>query len=1254
MKRILLFCSAAFITGNSFAQLIDAEPEVSNICAGGSATLTATITPAGTSGAPGSLPTNSYAVSSIPYTPNSYSAGTPVTFTGGLAGDDQVSGALPIGFDFCFFSATYNQFYVGSNGWIGFSPGEPNSFTSAPIPNTSASDVPFNCIMGPWQDWRPGTGATNIRYITTGTAPNRKLVVSWDNVPFYSCTTISGTFQIVIYEGSNVIENYIASKPGTCTWAGGTAVQGIHNAAGTVAFTVPGRNSTVWSATNDAWRYTPNGTVTYTIEWYILPANTLVGTGSPITLTPPTSPQYYYSKVVGPGGCGPGSGNTDTVVVNSIPMPVDAGSDVTICPGSATMLSATGGTTYSWSPATGLSDPNIANPIANPTTTTVYSVMATGPFGCMGFDNVTVNVQPVPLVDAGPSSVICPGENIQLSGNASAGTYAWSPATTLDDPTILTPVAMPSVTTTYTLTITDANGCTASSATTVSIGSPAVDAGADISICPGTSTTLNASGGDTYTWSPATGLSDPAVSNPVANPTITTTYTVIVSSSSSGCSGTDSVTITVTPAVIADAGNNIAICAGDDTTLTASGGTSYSWTPAASLSNSGISNPIAEPQSTTTYTVVVTDISGCTGLDSVTVTVNLLPIVNAGSDMSICAGDSANLSATGALNYYWTPGSGLNNDSIANPSASPLVQTNYIVTGIDVNGCIDTDTVMVSLNGFTMNTGLNATICNGDSTMINASGAVTYAWVPAASLNDSTLASPFAKPASTTTYTVVGTSASGCKDTAFVTVTVNTLPPVNAGTSLSTCVGGNANLSVTGANSYVWSPSASLNNAFIPTPVATPTVTTLYTVVGTDLNGCSASDTISVIVHPLPNANAGTNTSICLGSSITLNGSGGGSYSWSPSGSLSSNNVAAPVATPTSTTTYTVTVTGAGFCTASSQVTITVNPVPVANAGSDASICNGTSATLNASGGSAYFWSPSTGLSSTTSANPIANPGTTTQYTVTVSNPSGCTSQDSVVVNVSNAITIAQSTVISETCSNADGSITLGAVSGGTSPYQYSLNGGPNQNSATFTGISQGNYAIVVTDAAGCISGQTVTVGQLTNVNASFTADPSFGPNPLNVNFTNTSTGATSFIWDLGNGISTIAADPSTIYTETGSYNVMLIASNGGSPCVDTAIFTIEVYEESMVIIPNIFTPNGDGKNDVFMIQSTGVSEVTGIIFNRWGKKIYNWSGAANTGWDGKINGNTAADGTYYYVLKIKGVDGKEKEEKGYLQLLSE
>ena len=193
-----------------------------------------------------------YTVSQVTYAPDPFNAGTPITLS-----DDAVSGILPIGFTFCYFGNLYSQFYIGSNGWIGFTGGQATTYTTSPIPSTSSS-VPKNCIMGPWQDWHPGVlGGPYIFYQTLGTAPNRRLVVSFYRIPMFFCTTTRGSFQIKIYESSDLIENHIAVKPNCLIWANGTAVQGVHNLSGTLALTVPGRNSTQWTTTNEAYQYVP-------------------------------------------------------------------------------------------------------------------------------------------------------------------------------------------------------------------------------------------------------------------------------------------------------------------------------------------------------------------------------------------------------------------------------------------------------------------------------------------------------------------------------------------------------------------------------------------------------------------------------------------------------------------------------------------------------------------------------------------------------------------------------------------------------------------------------------------------------------------------------------------------------------------------------------------------------------------------------------------------------------------------------------
>ena len=237
--------------------------------------------------------TNTYSVSQIQYV-NQTNTGNQLFMS-----DDSQQGPFNIGFNFCFFGQTYTQFWVGSNGWVSFSAGQPTTFTSTPIPSVAGS-VPKNCIMGPWQDWHPGVGG-QIRYQVQGTQPCRKLIVSWINVPMFQCTNVQGTFHIVIHESTNYVENYIQIKPNCLTWAGGTAVQGIHNQAGTVAFTTPGRNSTAWTALNDAYRWTPSGApVLPTLTWYQVGNPIPLGTGPTLIVTPPAQGAYYTCQFVYP------------------------------------------------------------------------------------------------------------------------------------------------------------------------------------------------------------------------------------------------------------------------------------------------------------------------------------------------------------------------------------------------------------------------------------------------------------------------------------------------------------------------------------------------------------------------------------------------------------------------------------------------------------------------------------------------------------------------------------------------------------------------------------------------------------------------------------------------------------------------------------------------------------------------------------------------------------------------------------------
>ena len=444
-------------------------------CGVNTATLTADLSQC----TPGSNPnqTTTYAVANIPHVAQT-NTGATVQLS-----DDSQSGTFNIGFTFCFYGQTYTQFRIGSNGWISLGGGvQPATFATQAIPSMNPA-VPKNCIMGPWQDWNPSLGG-QIRYQTSGTAPCRKLTVSWIGVPMFSCTNLQGTFHIVIYESTNYIESYLTNKPGCNQWAGGTAVQGVHNAAGTQAVTVPGRNSTQWTAVNNAWRWTPNGApVTPTLVWYQVGNPVPIAQNvNQITVTPPAGGAYYTCHLEYPAcnagwsTCNAAAGlGPDTVQVVPGP-PVLNQPNIIItdpvcnasCDGTLVVNPTNGTAPYTYTWTTGQSTNSLTGLCAGTYTVTIADVN-----GC----NVTVNatlVDPAPLQDPLMSATnpICVGD---CNGTATANpidgvapyTYAWSNAQTTQTATTLCQG-------TYAVVVTDANGCTASNTITLTDPPPVV------------------------------------------------------------------------------------------------------------------------------------------------------------------------------------------------------------------------------------------------------------------------------------------------------------------------------------------------------------------------------------------------------------------------------------------------------------------------------------------------------------------------------------------------------------------------------------------------------------------------------------------------------------------------------------------------------------------------------------------------------------------------------------------------------------
>lgn len=632
----------------------------------------------------------------------------------------------------------------------------------------------------------------------------------------------------------------------------------------------------------------------------------------------------------------------------------------------------------------------------------------------MGLPNIIVtqpNPYSIPFSYLADTS-ICAGESVQLRAEGAA-VYQWSPSTGLSCTTCPNPIATPTKTTVYNVTATN-GGCVMTSPVTVTVlETPSLVVNGDTTICDGDSVRLSASGATSYLWTPGIGLSCATCPNPTASPTVTTRYTV-VGSNANDCADTATMTVWVVPTVSATVDPDTVLCAGGSAQLHASGGEQYRWEPQEGLSCVYCSNPVARPKQTTTYRVFTWNSGGCTDDDSVTVTVQPPLKVDAGRAVRICLGDTTPLHASGGSVFSWSPSQGLSCTDCADPVAQPDATTTYTVTASDEFGCVGSDTVTVTVGtSITAAVGADTTICLGGNVELLASGGASYQWRPTDGLSCADCPNPIAQPDVTTTYTVLVTGSGNCAgvDRASVTVTVRPGPTVNINGKTEICQGGTTQLHASGGTEFHWYPSEGLSCTDCPDPIASPAATTTYTVTATNGGECVDSTVVTLVVRTPPSVDAGTDRTICSGSSEPLAASGAATYSWSPSAGLSCTDCPDPIASPAATTTYTVTGIDPFGCSASDAVTIFVRPSAVVDASRDTIICPTGTATLTASDGISFLWSPTDGLDCPTCRSTHARPATTTDYTLTVTDANGCTGSDNVQVVVDTTSRIAHAAI---------------------------------------------------------------------------------------------------------------------------------------------------------------------------------------------------------------------------------------------------
>lgn len=910
---------------------------------------------------------------------------------------------------------------------------------------------------------------------------------------------------------------------------------------------------------------------------------------------------------------------------------------------------------------------------------------------------------PDPTVSASPTTV-CAGSNstITASGSGVGATYnIYSDAAgTVFVSTTATPVA-PVTTTTYYVQA-DLGGCTSNliPVTITVTASPTATVSGGGSICTGQAIpTVNIALTGTGPWnvtytdgtssfSITTGTSPYVISNGADG-----TYTVTAVSDAT-CTGTDSGSATIItnalPTVVANSAPGTTICDGDQITLTGSGATSYTWT-------GGATDGVAFTPSATTYTVTGTDGNSCQNTDQVTITINSLPTVVANtSATNVCTGDQITLTGSGATSYTWTGGA---NDGVAFTPAS----TTYTVTGTDGNGCQNTDAIAITVNTLpTISVAGTTTICDGDNSVLTASGATSYSWSPGTGLSTTTGAVVTATPAADITYTVTGTDANSCVNSTTVAMVVNALPTVvaNGAPSTTVCTGSSVTLTGSGATSYSWNLGVSDGVPF------TPGSTDTYTVTGTDGNNCSNTDQITITVVPPPVAAINGTTSgtvtACSNEMTTLTITpAGGTYLWSTGATTQSIDVM-----PTSTTNYTATVT-IGSCSDGTDYTVTVNTAPTGSVSGTGNnlVCTGTNDTLTAAGGSTYLWN-------TTETTPsiVVTPTANTDYTVVVYDANNCTDTLTYGVAVNPLPTISitgTDTICNGTSTTLTGNGGIGYV-WSTAEATQAITVSPTLNT---------NYTVTGTDANGCQNTAQVSIVVMAPPSAAVTGDTI---TCTGQSVTLTAAGGNNYVWNTGESTQLISVSPGTTTTytvvafvgsctDTANYTVNVTSPpnvsvgadtsiiigysftlnatgateyswippndnldclNCSNPtaspeesttycvigeqygCVDTACINVEVVIDcGQIFVPNAFSPNADNNNDCLKVYSNCLETMTLKIYARWGEVVFETSDI-DACWDGTYKGQALNTATFAFVLEYTLIDGTDDVLKGNVSLI--
>lgn len=705
-------------------------------------------------------------------------------------------------------------------------------------------------------------------------------------------------------------------------------------------------------------------------------------------------------------------------------------------------------------------------------------------------------------------------------------------------------------------------------------------------------------------------------------------------------------------------------------------GASYVWYLGNGSTTSVIPNPTVTYTTPGNYTVslVVIDPVTCNKKDSAVnyITVYPLPTSNFSINSSPCNYTVSTINSSsgnlGSNPYVWNWGDATPTSTLTSPSHTYANSGTYTISlnTTDVNGCSAVSIKTLSVLNVTPGIVSSASICEGSAATLTASGGTSYTWSPSAGVGSPNNATTTATPSITTIYSITinnNSNGNNCISTLTTQVTVYPKPVPSFSLTYTPCANTvnvvNSSTVNAGANPYSWYFGDGSATSSLTSPVHTYSANGTFTVSLnlTSVEGCTAtsSETLSVLNFAPGVVNS---SSICLGYSATLTANGGTSYTWSPSQGLSNPNAGSTQLTPTTTAIYTVEINNnstGNNCSATLTTQITVFQKPSAAFIASLNPCGGGAnyTDFSVQNISSWQWTLSPTATST-----VQNPyffytsGGTHTVTLIVVNSDGCkdTTQQIISIGTPPPLAINGSSLICE------GNSAQLSASGGVS-YQWtptvSLDFANIANPSASPTVNT-TYSVVITTTNGCVFLLTtnVNVSQFPGGSVSAIANPAF-----------VITGNSTSLIYLGSPGSSVtwlpfgSTSPTTGYTVSTSPNkpttYTAVVTNGA--CIKRTTVFVEAYTEGCidkdVFLPNTFTPNSDGQNDVYLIRGLKVQEVYFAIYNRWGEMVFETTDKTK-GWDGIYKGRPADVGVFGWYLRVKCFNGEETFRKGNVTLI--